>query len=63
MRQRLKPYRIVIETLWGQGYRLSPSDRHRAMDMILRTHQPGQPGIFMGPVSRLGTSCPEEEKS
>ena len=36
MRARLRPLRIAIETIWGCGYRLSPSDRHRAMDLILQ---------------------------
>src|SRR5262249_55834753 len=36
LRRRLEPYGLVIETLWGTGYRISATDRQRATDMILR---------------------------
>jgi DNA-binding response OmpR family regulator len=35
MRRFLRPFDIVIKTLWGYGYQLSASHRHKAMEMIL----------------------------
>jgi two-component system cell cycle response regulator CtrA len=34
LRKKLKPIGVEIETLWGQGYRLSPAMRDRAMAII-----------------------------
>ena len=34
MRQLLAPFAIKIVTLWGSGYRLSPEDRRKAMDLL-----------------------------
>lgn len=31
MRRKLKPFGIIIETIWGQGYRLSPECRKRLL--------------------------------
>jgi DNA-binding response OmpR family regulator len=36
MRQRLKPAKVAIETIWGVGSRISPVGRQRALDMILQ---------------------------
>jgi DNA-binding response OmpR family regulator len=36
MRQRLKPAKVAIETIWGVGYRISPVGRQRALNMILQ---------------------------
>ncbi|MCV9940937.1 helix-turn-helix domain-containing protein [Boseaceae bacterium BT-24-1] len=30
IRKKLKPYGLTIETLWGQGYRISPAMKTRA---------------------------------
>jgi hypothetical protein len=44
MRARLRPLRIAIETIRGCDYRLSPSDRQRAMDLILQATGEGTAG-------------------
>jgi hypothetical protein len=36
MRQRLKPFKIMIETVWGVGYRIPAADRRRALALVLQ---------------------------
>src|SRR5262245_45811476 len=41
LRRQLEPHGLAIETLWGEGYRISATDRQRATDMILRATRDG----------------------
>ncbi len=34
MRKKLEPYKIEINTVWGQGYRLSPETKARVRQML-----------------------------
>jgi DNA-binding response OmpR family regulator len=36
MRKVLKPFNLIIHTIWGFGYQLTVKDRRRAMDLILQ---------------------------
>jgi hypothetical protein len=40
IRQRLEPFGIHIETLWGHGYQFSPDDRRKVMNLILHRVAP-----------------------
>ena len=35
IRQRLAPFGIAVETIWGYGYQLSELHRHKVMELIL----------------------------
>ena len=35
LRRRLKPFGVAIETLWGDGYRLSPNNRRKVLELVL----------------------------
>ena len=35
LRKRLKPFDIIVETLWGNGYQLSVDDRRRVTSLVL----------------------------
>ena len=43
IRQRLEPFGVAIETIWGYGYRLSDPHRRKAMDIILSRVQTLKP--------------------
>jgi hypothetical protein len=34
MRRKLKPHGLVISTVWGTGYLMSPTDRERTVKML-----------------------------
>ena len=36
MRKKLRPFEVVIKTIWGYGYQMSVDHRRRTMDIILR---------------------------
>src|SRR5262245_2128211 len=40
IRQRLEPYDIRIQTVWGHGYRFLPVDRRKVMNLILKKVAP-----------------------
>jgi DNA-binding winged helix-turn-helix (wHTH) protein len=40
IRQRLEPYGIQVQTLWGQGFQFSSDNRRKVMDLILHKVSP-----------------------
>lgn len=36
MRKQLRPFEVLIKTIWGYGYQMSVEHRRRTMDIILR---------------------------
>jgi len=40
LRKILEPLKITINTLWGYGYRITPKDRRKLLDMIVTAVQP-----------------------
>lgn len=40
IRQRLEPYGIAVQTLWGQGFQFTSDNRRKVMDLILHKVTP-----------------------
>jgi DNA-binding response OmpR family regulator len=35
LRRKLKPFGVAIETLWGDGYQLTPNNRRKVTELVL----------------------------